>query len=1283
MSGVRRQAPSVAPAEIHAREQLARALTELRMAAGLSVRELARRLETPTATVGDYCSGRHLPGPAQLELFRSLLRVCGVQERDLDDWLDAVQRLRAGTDGRMRRSVAPYRGLEPFQVEDHDRFFGRESATEDVLTRLRKRTAAPGSGLVMIVGPSGVGKSSLLRAGVEAQVRAGALDSGGDRWSTAVVTPGGCPLDALRDGVADLKPTRGLLIVDQFEDIFGASADERDRFLAELEGLTRSGILTLGGLRADFYAQAVRVPTLLASLRTDQVLLGPMTTSELRNAIVGPARCEGAQVEEGLVELVLADLAPREPTGFAHEAGSLPLLSHALLQSWQRARGNRLTIADYRAAGGLHGAVRQSAEELYMQLTTEEQELARRVFMRLVRVPEDGPAIRRRAARRELSELGRADRASEATATDDERAEALVARFVAARLITIDMNTVELSHEALLSAWPRLAGWLDQNRADLRLHRQLTDAANQWIGANRDPALLLRGPRLQLIAGWAGDPEHRAELNGDERALFDASQTAALSERRAERRRARRMRELLLASVAFGIAALALTVIALHANSTATRARDDALSRQVALQAQSLAPTDPGLAMQLAVLAHRVAPTTDATSALLDASTGELPTRILGPIGPSYLATSSNAGELAVAYSSQDEVRVYTLAGGPPRLIASLVAGPASDQVFAVAVSPDGRLLAAGGTDHRVTLWNISSPTHPARIATLAGMTGTVYGLSFSVDGRRLAAVDAGRAVYSWSVSGGRHVQAAAQLVAPPSTSLYAVEFDPDGRAIAAAGTGGRILIWNLATGDPTPAEGRAPGGTTLEALSFSPNGRILAAGGESTSIYRWILNDADRPISVVALHGFTSRVDSLAFSPSGRDLAAGGADNSLRIWSAGSRTPISTLGNPASVTGVAFASDGARLLSSDAAGTLRAWTFPPPSAWRSPGSVFGLDFTTDGDELAVISSGPGGNAALWRTSDPSDPALVANIAEPRSFGAVAGAGALTGNGKLLAVANARAQIRLIDVSDPRHPRQVGPLLTGATPYVEQMAFDPTGRLLAAGDDAGEIRLWNVTRPNHPIAEPTMIRRGPAHIVLGVAFSPNGRLLATAATNGQVGLWNVTQPNHPRAIATPGRLQGYAYTVAFTPNGRTLIAAGANRTVHLWNVADPSRPRPIGRPLAGPTSTIYDLAVSPDGATLGAATTNGSVWLWNIAHPTTPKLTASLTSSSTDLYAVSFQPRSHALIAAGADQTLHVWDDSPPEVTSRVCKLAGTPLTRSEWSEYVEAGPYDPPCRTS
>ncbi|HET9093760.1 MAG TPA: helix-turn-helix domain-containing protein [Solirubrobacteraceae bacterium] len=1268
-----------APRTITTRADLARELTALRSRAGLTVRELARRLDTPAATIGGYVSGRHLPGVAQAELFAAMLRECGVAASEMGDWLEALTRVRLASDARVGRAPSPYRGLEAFQVDDAEIFFGRGALTQELLARLdvlRSRgRPVDAPALMVVVGPSGCGKSSLLRAGVAAHLAAAAdsteptaaADSTEPGWSVGILTPGENPMAALRAAFATTHPPHRLLIIDQLEEVFATSATARSEFLDELARLQSQGTMMLAGLRADFYEPALHEPLLLPALRDAQILVGPMTERELREAIIEPARRYGVHIEAGLVELLLADLSPSNPTGFAHDAGALPLLSHALLATWQRSQRNDLTIGDYRAAGGLRGAVSQSAEELYGQLTPLERELARRIFCRLARVADDAPVTRRRVSHAELAEI------------DGPGAREVLRRFLDSRLVSVDAEAYELSHEALLSAWPRLANWLQSDRAGLRLHHQLTDAANAWAGDERDPSLLLRGARLQVFVEWAQERDHNAELNRLERDFLDASRAQANAERQAARRRTRRMQQLLGVATALGVAALGLAIVALHARDLASLARDQALSRQVAIEAGDLQATDPALAMQLAVAAYRISPTTQATSTLLDASAAEMPTRLLGPIGPTTLALSRDGRVLAVAYSASDLVRLYSVAGSHVRLITDLSSAPSSSDTYALALNRDGTLLAAGGTDHQVVLWSLRDLEHPRRLATLDAGSGTVYGLSFAPDGAEFAAADANGTVARWSLRDPARPLARAPLVAPGRPAFQAVSYSPSGATLAAAGAGGALDVWRPDAG-LRPLSHLTVGPTTLTSVAYSPDGRTLVAGGQNALIYRFALGARGTPAARRApLRGFASWVDSLAFSADGRYLAAGDSDNSLRVWATAGWRHIATLDHPAPVTGVAFTSGSHELISVDEDGTTRLWPFPPPSTFVTSGSLYNINFTANGDELAAFDGGPNGDVSLWNLTDPWHPAPIGSITVPGRFGAVAGVGALSPNGRLVAVGNAAAKVQLISLAQRGHPRLLGARLGGAVPSIEQLTFSPNMRLLSVGDDAGRIHLWDVSHPSRPVALPTLDPRGRASNVFGVAYSPNGKLLAAACADHRVWLWSIADPRHPRLITTLGGFTSYAYTVTFSPDGRTLIAGGADDTVRLWNVRNPLRPRLLAR-LTGPTSTVYQVAVSPDGRTLAASTTDRAVWLWNIADPTHPRVLADLTAATGEVFDVAFAPNDRTMIAGGTDDLLTFWNFHPGQVVRRICGLAGSPVTRAEWSQYVQGAAYRPPC---
>lgn len=1269
------------PEAVSTRAELGRELTLLRTRAGLSVRQLARQLDTPVATVGDYFSGRHLPGPGQVGVFRRLLAACSVDDPDeVEGWLEALGRARRASDRRSGRARAPYPGLAAFGEGDAGRFFGRETAVAEVVALL-ERCSAPGEAVAALVGASGAGKSSLLRAGVAPAVRAGALASAapgdGGGWSVAVCTPGDDPLGALEAAVEDLAEP-WLLVVDQLEELFAPSVagDTRSAFLDRVVSSSGPSRRVLVGLRADFYQDASRQPTLFPVLGRRQLLIGPMTEEELRRAIVEPSRQVGVAIEDGLVERLLADLAFRGAgelaarEAAAHGAGALPLLSHALLATWQRASSNELTLAAYRDSGGLRGAIRQSAEQLFVGLDPAEQALARRLFLRLVHVADDVPLTRRRVRRQELAELD--------AATPGASVDGLLERFIGARLVTTSDEAVEISHESVLDAWPRLAGWVADDRAGLQLQRQLSEAARSWAAAGRDEALLLRGSRLELACDWLAEADRRSLLNRTEVDLVEASVAQRSAEEATRRRRTRRMQQLVAAAAALALAAGGLAAYAFQSRAEATAARDQALSRQLAIESGQLEATEPSLAAQLALAGYRISPTVQARSRLLDVTAGELPTRLVGPTGPEFVSTAPGAGLLVVAHSTDDRVVLYRLRRGAPRRVATVAAGSPADQVFTASLGAGGRLLAAGGTGHRVVLFGLSDPGRPRRLATLGGFTSTVYVVAFARHGHELAAADHDGTVRIWDLRGPSHRPVLERVLrSPEGTSLKALAVSASGQFVAAGGSGGTLCVWR--PGRRRPEVISTDRSSVVEALALSRSGRRLVAAGADGELQVYDVGGsggtrrARPPVRVTS-----GIVYSVAFSPDGRTLAAGDADGTLRFFSARSFAPAGSLHEANPVVSLAYDHRG-RLVAGGGTGVLRLWPVPPTSSARAPGNVYFLEFPkTDRRRVFVVSGQSHGDVGAWDLAGGNRPRLVGSIRPPAGFGPVDGSGAVSPDGRLVAVANRAGAVRLFDIADVDRAEPVGPVLHGDTPLVEDMAFSPDGQVLAASDDGGDIHRWDVADPSHPKALPTLT--GPTSEVLGIAYSPNGHLLAAASADAHVWLYGVAHARRPRRLAKLGGFGSYAFSAAFTPDGRTLVAGSGDGTVRLWDVSHPSRPRRWGSPLAGPAAYEFQVAVSPDGRTLAGATTGGKVWLWDIADRAHPRLRATLRAASGSLFAVAFTPSGRNLLASGTDRVLHRWTVSPARAAARVCRVTGTSITRSEWTLYAPGARYRPPC---
>lgn len=528
-------------------------------------RELAVRTHFSAATLSEAAGGRKLP---TLAVTRAFVRAC---DGDAVEWEErwrtvSAELLGVRPAGAPDGELPPYLGLAAFQPEDSDRFFGRENLVGELLAVLSRQR------FVAMFGPSGAGKSSILRAGLTARVRtageslvvlftpgARPVEECAVQLSAAVGGQPGAVLAELQADECGLhrlirKALDGhrpeaevLLVVDQFEEVFTLCQSEADRtrFFAALLAAAQaenSRCRVLLGVRADFYAHCTTYPALVEALRGSQLTVGAMSADELRHAIVRPAVRAGYVVESALLATLVA-----EANG---QVGALPLLSHSLLETWRRRQGNTLTLAGYQAVGGMEGALAQTAESLYTGLEPAQQRLAKDLFRRLTALGEGTEDTKRRI------------RADELDRTPD--SELVRSRLTTARLLAIDRDTIEISHEALLRSWPRLRRWLAEDRHGQRLHRQLTEATAAWESLHRDPGALYRGTRLALAREWAGQPQSAPSTR--EREFLATSIAAEAGEHAATRRRARHLRQLvvlltvmmLLAAGAASAAVLAL-----------------------------------------------------------------------------------------------------------------------------------------------------------------------------------------------------------------------------------------------------------------------------------------------------------------------------------------------------------------------------------------------------------------------------------------------------------------------------------------------------------------------------------------------------------------------------------------------------------------------------------------------------------------------------------------------------------------------------------------------------
>lgn len=1161
----------------------------------------------------------------------------------------------------------PYLGLVSYDVGDADAFFGRDADVAACLERLAA------TNVVVVVGPSGSGKSSLVRAGLAAALRR-------DRRPVTIITPGARPTDALT-GLPESE-ARTVLVVDQCEEAVALCDDaaEQARFFAALAAHAEEAPLVVA-LRADRLTDVSRDAPFARLVERGLFLLTAMDGPDLRAAIEGPAHQAGVLLEPGLVDLLVRDVEG--------EPGALPLLSHALRKTWEAREGRTLTVAGYRQTGGIRGAVAQTAEEVYAQAASAQRPILRDLLLRLVTTGPDGEPIRVRVPRRQVA--------------GDPEHEELVELLVGARLVTSDDGVVELAHEAVARAWPRLRGWLDDDVEGQRILRHLTVAADTWEAMGRPESELYRGVRLTNALDWR--ERARPRLSATERAFLDTSAKLVEAEQRTAEHRARyqlrvnrRLRGLLTATALFLVVALLAGVVAVQRGRDTARQRDTAALEALVNRSLALRSTDRATAALLAVEAYRRAPDDPrAHSALLGTFTA----------APGFLGYRHLPGDdlLSGAAVPGTSTAVVALDGGDLKLI-DLDSGKLDDHFPPSDVTPSAvpalrpslvRVSADGRFVVHMTTTESSELCLEPQAATMTGETPCV---AFSV-----YELDRGRRVLG---------------PITPSFGVGDVAINADGSLIAVAGGyDGELAIYRTADGEllgtvaglarPDTLLGDASVDRDTAAVAFGPDGTIYLGSLEgpirvvdpaTVQVVRTL--DAPRLSSnvnlVVTTDGLlvgTGRaaivaVDtstgttrwsadifdtfdiypcvSFAITPVGGRLYCGNGSGVVveRELATGQRTGLSFDGQLGPVGDLAIASDERELV---AFGRV-----PVISRWQLDGGGAVIDRIADG-HMAFNGYDPTGKMLLVmrRDSIQGPPPIASNLDhavwDPVSDEAIdeldgKGAARWFGRDRItdgITLYDVRAHARVTS-GEPRPP----------VPYWVHMSPDGDrtyGAVVFDDPRTGprcEIRTYDPDRRRR--IEPTIELKLGGDCSWQTSMSgtrDGGRVVVTTgAANYNLHRTTVHDGQSGKQLAGP--LRGPIVT-SVSPDG-VLVGGDGSGAITQYDL---DTLEPIGT-FPGTRGQVAQLSFSADGKILVAISWNQTVSIYDVASRT--RLGDPIANDSAGPSG-SLRPDGKAVVT-NAPQGVAVWDIDPEHLADAACQLAGRNLTPTEWDTYL-ANPGD------
>jgi len=1125
----------------------------------------------------------------------------------------------------------PYKGLRAFQEADADDFFGRDDLIDSLVARMRGDGVQ--SRFLAVVGPSGSGKSSVVKAGLIPRIRRGALQDS-ENWFIVEKVPGQYPMEELEAALLRIavnppasllqqlmENERGLvraikrilpdddselvILIDQFEEIFTLMDNEEERRLFlnsiyEAVNDANSRVRIIVTLRADFYDRPLNYPDFGEMMRDCTSIVIPLTSKDLRDAIVLPAEANHLELEIGLIEAIIADIAD--------EPGALPLLQYAMTELFERRDGRWLTVDAYNDIGGAMGALTRRATDIYNTLDTKKQAIVRQMFLRLVTLGEGSEDTRRRVL---ISELFSMD-------VDADIIQDILDEFSKYRLLTFDRDpitrnpTVEVAHEALIRQWQLLRSWLDANRDGLRIQRRVQLASTEWQNMGRDNSFLASGMRLAQFDEWLSSTELAVttfEREYIERSLQERDRQEEEKRLRKEHEEAleaksrARLRQTLTVTSIAAVVSIVLMIFAVSQSAIATQSQAEAVAQAGTASAENIRANDN--AEQAQSLAF-------ASSAQLALGNDNTDLAIL-------LALEAN--QMA---SNNQTIRTLAEAGYAPGTKLLL---EHNSRVNALVYSPDGNILLTGTQDNIMRLWDADTGE---MLREYAGHEDWVWDIAFSPDGTQAVSGALDGTIILWDVETGEEVQ----RFITEENEVRAVDFNSDGTQILSGG-GAIMTLWDVETGQviTTFEDGLSP----IYDVDLSPSGFTALSGFEDGRIALWNVNNGQSLLTFDStVGGHTDEVWTVEYTADESGFLSSSQDSRVLLWRFESGVPVQEFeGHSSRVTGAQFSPDGQRIVTGAEDNSVIVWDVETGSELQRflghSSLIYDIAYNPMRDEVA--SAGWDNAVRIW---DLQHGALIRQFdanAELAHDGIINHVD-ISPDGTLAVTAGADMRLVLWDVETGEAIRE----FVGHQAGVNAVEFSPDGSLIASAGDDEVLALWEVETGDF-----TILFEGHSDAVWDVAYSPDGSMLASASRDNTIFLWDTTTGE------SINRLFGHTFRITgvdFSPSGDQLVSSSFDNTIKLWDVE-------TGEELSsfeGHTDWIRDVVFSPDGQMIASSAADNIVILWDVTNNIRLRTFAGHTAQ---VFSVVFSPDGSQLLSGGADNTIILWNIDTGEELQR------------------------------